>query len=52
MSSNALAAAIEQSDRRGDRERLSPRTAALCVTALSLLSWAIVLVPVIALIHR
>ena len=52
MTSNALAAAIEQSDRRGDTERLPARTAALCVIALSLLSWGIVLVPLIALIHR
>jgi hypothetical protein len=34
-----------------DETQLSPRCAALCVVALSLLSWAVVLVPLWALLQ-
>jgi hypothetical protein len=34
-----------------DETQLSPRCAALCVVALSLLSWAVVLVPLWALLR-
>jgi hypothetical protein len=52
MTSNVFAGALEQNHRPGEKERLPVRTAALSVFVLSLLSWAAVLVPVIALLHR
>jgi hypothetical protein len=52
MTSNAFAGALEQNDRPGEKERLPVRTAALSVFVLSLLSWAAVLVPVLALVYR
>ena len=53
MPSNALAAAFEQRDRNGDDEaRLPARTAALGIFVLALVSWAVVLIPIVAFLHR
>jgi hypothetical protein len=51
MPSNAFAAAFEHNDLPRHNTRLPARTAALSVFVLSLVSWAAVLVPVLALIY-
>jgi hypothetical protein len=52
MPGDVFAVPLNRHEREVGEERLSPRAAALATVALSLLVWAVVLVPLIAFFHR
>ena len=51
MPSNVYAVPLDRHEHQAGEERLSPRAAALAIVALSLLGWAVVLVPLFAFLH-
>jgi hypothetical protein len=51
MPSNVYAVPLDRHAREASDERLPPRAAALGIVALSLLGWAMVLVPLFAFLH-